>query len=95
LGEKVSIGKKGGGIKVYTIDSSDEDTDEEVTAKPNSTPRSANRKAYLWQQESEYLANGRVDPNTLPQNQPQEDDLLSKDPEEVTASFWYPDVGGW
>ena len=38
LGENVSIGKKGGGIKVYTIDSSDEDTDEEVTAKPNSTP---------------------------------------------------------
>ena len=95
LGENVSIGKKGGGIKVYTIDSSDEDTDEEVTAKPNSTPRSASRKAYLMQQARQYLANGRVDPNTLPQNQPQGDDLLSEDPEEVTASFWYPDVGGW
>ena len=68
LGEKVSIGKNGVEIMVYTIDSSDEDSDEEVTAKPNSTPRSASRKAYLLQQARQYLANGRVDPNTLPQN---------------------------
>src|SRR5205085_11731697 len=48
------------------------------------------------QQARQYLANVPVNIQSLqPEPLEVQDDLMSNDPEEITASFWYSDVGGW
>ena len=80
--------------RIYGLDSSDEDDDLEVIGS-SSTPRTTSRKTLLMQQARQYLANAPVIIESEQNDYPVGDELLSHDPEELTASFWYPDVAGW
>lgn len=82
--------------RIYGLESSDEE-DEPVIQEIHETPRSSSRKSLLMQQARQYLANPRIN-HELQQyreDYPVGDEMSSNDPEEITASFWYPDVAGW
>ena len=97
--EKESEIDNGNGEKVlpqiYGLESSDEEDNIQMTESTYSTPRTASRKSLLMQQARQYLANARVNIESEQHDYPIGDELMSDDPEEVTASFWYPDVAGW
>ena len=82
--------------RIYLLDSSDEEDDCQIQETIQCTPRTSSRKSHLMQQARQYLANVPVNIQSLqPEPLEVQDDLMSNDPEEITASFWYPDVGGW
>jgi hypothetical protein len=81
--------------QIYGLESSDEEDDIRITQSACATPRTASRKARLMQQARQYLSNTRVNIDSDQHDYPIQDELLSNDPEEITASFWYPDVAGW
>ena len=79
--------------RIYLLDSSDEEDDCQITEKIQTTPRTASRKSHLMQQARQYLANVPVNMQSAEVGSMEVgDDLVSNDPEEVTASFWYPDI---
>jgi len=91
------LGNEGKQIpRIYGLDSSDEEEDDgNEDHRTHSTPRTASRKSLLMQQARQYLANGRANIQSWQHDYPLGEEQMSNDPEEMTASFWYPDVAGW
>ena len=96
-GTERSLGNEGKQVpRIYGLDSSDEEEDDgNEDHTTYSTPRTASRKSLLMQQARQYLANGRANIQSWQHDYPSGDEQMLNDPEEITASFWYPDIAGW